>query len=154
MTCARRGVSLEQRTHGTVMFQSFFCYLARRSQRLRTLLIARCPQLRSEAQACCVRCGRLAPCPVLRLQLRNPGLSSLPRKFKTRRESQLSSPGNLPDTKPKWPPDVGNSRLTASATSPRFGNACPGKKGSFRALIRRVGTLMCRSQDLLLERIQ
>src|SRR5262249_2184514 len=77
MTCARRGVSLEQRTHGTVMFQSFFCYLARRSQRLRTLLIARCPQLRSEAQACCVRYGRLAPCPVLRLQLRNPGLTGL-----------------------------------------------------------------------------
>src|SRR5215510_1327035 len=34
MTCARRGVSLEQRTHRPVMFQSFFCYLALRSQQL------------------------------------------------------------------------------------------------------------------------
>src|SRR5215510_15297373 len=84
----------------------------------------------------------------------NYHLTSLLRKFKTRHESHLSSPGNLPDTKPKWPPNAGYLSLTASATSPRFGNACPGKKGSFRALIRRVGTLMCRSQGLLLERIQ
>src|SRR5262245_8306098 len=69
MTCAGRGVSLEQRTHRPVMFQSFFCYLALRSQRSSH----RWPQLRSEAQPHCVRYGRLAPCPVLRLLLRNSG---------------------------------------------------------------------------------
>src|SRR5262245_36501742 len=39
-TCAGRGVSLEQRTHTTVMFQSHFSYLALGSQRLRTPLVA------------------------------------------------------------------------------------------------------------------
>src|SRR5215468_7951496 len=43
MTCAGRGVSLEQRTHRPVMFQSFLCYLALRSQRLRRPLIAPMP---------------------------------------------------------------------------------------------------------------
>src|SRR5262245_51598398 len=51
----------------------FFCYLALRSQRLGLRSSHRCPQLRSEAQARCVRYGRLAPCPVLRLQLLNSG---------------------------------------------------------------------------------
>ena len=40
ITYAERGVSLEQRTHRTVMFQSHFCYSAPRSQSLRTPLIA------------------------------------------------------------------------------------------------------------------
>jgi hypothetical protein len=40
MTYAERGVSLEQRTHRTVMFQSHFCYSVPHSQRLRTPLIA------------------------------------------------------------------------------------------------------------------
>src|SRR5678815_1906122 len=40
ITYAERGVSLEQRTHRTVMFQSHFCYSAPRSQWLRTPLIA------------------------------------------------------------------------------------------------------------------
>ena len=39
-TCAGRGVSLEQRTHRTVMFQSHFSCSALRAQRLRTPLIA------------------------------------------------------------------------------------------------------------------
>ena len=71
-TCIGRGVSLEQRTHRTVMFQSHFSHLALRVQRLRTPLIT--PMLATwlEAQAHCVRCGRLAPRLLLRLQLRNP----------------------------------------------------------------------------------
>ena len=40
ITYAERGVSLEQRTHRTVMFQSHFGYSAPRSQRLRIPLIA------------------------------------------------------------------------------------------------------------------
>src|SRR5262245_16380630 len=38
ITSAKRGVSLEQRAHRTVMFQSRFCYSAPRSRRLRTPL--------------------------------------------------------------------------------------------------------------------
>src|SRR5262245_66690085 len=40
ITYAERGVSLEQRAHRTVMFQSHFCYSAPRSRRLRTPLVA------------------------------------------------------------------------------------------------------------------
>src|SRR5262249_30826984 len=64
MTCAGRGVSLEQRTHRSGMVQ-FFCYLALRSQRLRTPLIAPMPAtalrgtglLRSLRKACALSCA-------------------------------------------------------------------------------------------------
>src|SRR5215471_15498449 len=65
MTCARRGVSLEQRTHRPLMFQSFLLL----SQRLRTPFIALMPAtalrgtgpLRSLLRkACALSCASLS----------------------------------------------------------------------------------------------
>src|SRR5215471_18986816 len=65
MTWARRGVSLEQRTHRTVMFQSFFVTWHFVRKRLRTPLIAPMPAtalrgtgpLRSLRKACALSCA-------------------------------------------------------------------------------------------------
>ena len=74
-TCIGRGVSLEQRTHRTVMFQSHLSHSALRVQRLRdSTHHTVAGNLAQRQQAHCVRCGRLAPRSLLRLQLRNPGL--------------------------------------------------------------------------------
>src|SRR5262245_20989119 len=111
MTCAGRGVSLEQRTHRPVMFQSFFCYLALRSQRLRTPLIAPMPAtslrgtgpLRSLRKAYALSCASPS--------MRNSGLYEVSLPFcrlpASLGKSQHGSPvlfGRSPRTVKFWRP--------------------------------------------------
>src|SRR5215475_11457003 len=75
MICAGRGVSLEQRTHRPVMFQSFLLlgtWFATLEDAAHRTDARNCAQ---RHRPCCVRYERLAPCPVLRLQLPESGLN-------------------------------------------------------------------------------
>ena len=58
-------------------------------------------------------------------------------------------PGKGPDGKATWPPAPGCMRVTAGETSSGPGSAHAGRKGSFFALMTRVGTAMDLSRDLL-----
>ena len=74
MTCARRGVSLEHRTHRPVKFQSFLLLgtsFATVEDAAHRADVRNCAQ-RHRPVAFATEGLRL-PCPVLRLQLRNPG---------------------------------------------------------------------------------
>src|SRR5262249_37843508 len=69
----------------------------------------------------------------------------------SRRGSQPSPP---PPGNPPWPPASGCSSITVTLVSGRVGKDEAGMNGSLRALSTSVGTLIARSQGLLLARRQ